>query len=67
MGRCSETLALELKKIALLYKYFLLIFVVQDQRSGFHLWESLQRIKKAKIENDFFSTAVLIGRISGNS
>ena len=61
MWRCSETLALELKKIALLYKYFSLTFVVQDQRNG------LQRIKKAKIENDFFSTAVLIGRISGNN
>ena len=42
------------KNITLLYKCFLLIFLVQDQRSGFHVWGSLHRIKKAKIEEILF-------------
>ena len=38
------------KTITLLYKCFSLIFLVPEQRSGFHVWGSLQKIEKAKIE-----------------
>ena len=55
--------------LKLLHFYFSLIFLVQDQKSGFHVWGSLQRMEKTKIKkgNPLFCTTVLIGRISGNN
>ena len=38
------------KIITLLYKCLSLIFLVQEQRSGFPVWGSLQKIEKAKVE-----------------
>ena len=50
MWRCFAILALDMFKKSLLYKCFPLIFLAQDQRCGFHVWWSLQRIEKATVE-----------------
>ena len=36
----------------LLYKCISLIFLVQNQKSGFQVWGSLKRIEKAKTEKE---------------
>ena len=48
-GDVLQYLPWNLKK-QFLYKCFSLTFLFQDHRSGFHVWGSLQRIEKAKIE-----------------